>query len=159
MTVSTPVNPDGNRSPSPSPAPSGPQGDLELELMGLAHALYNLGTTVIHDSTKDAAAQGRTAKQLGPMVNDVVNHLGTIEDIGMQSRTMIPMQILSDIDNSKNPMNVTKERLERAATENQFMNGKIAAISSYQTLLNAELCQHFPELKEYLESATSSSSG
>ncbi|KAK1220994.1 hypothetical protein PQX77_016207 [Marasmius sp. AFHP31] len=129
MTVSTPANADSNRSPSPSPIPTGPQGDLELELMGLANAMYNLGTTVIHDSTKDAAAQGRTSKQLGPMVNDIVSHLGTIEEIGMQTRTMIPMQIISDIDNSKNPMNVTKERLERAATENQFMNGKIAAIS------------------------------
>lgn len=41
---------------------------------------------------------------------------------------MIPMQVLADIDNSKNPMQLTRERLERAATENQFMNGKIAAI-------------------------------
>ena len=47
----------------------------------------------------------------------------------MQTQTMIPMHILSDIDNCKDPMNVTKERLERAATENQFMNGKIHAIS------------------------------
>lgn len=43
--------------------------------------------------------------------------------------TMIPMQVLADIDNSRNPMQLTKERLERAATENQFMNGKIAAIT------------------------------
>ena len=39
------------------------------------------------------------------------------------------MQVLTDIDNSRNPMLMTKERLERAATENQFLNGKIAAIS------------------------------
>jgi mediator of RNA polymerase II transcription subunit 10 len=43
-------------------------------------------------------------------------------------RTMIPMQVLSEIDSSRNPMQLTRERLERAATENQFMNGKIAAI-------------------------------
>jgi mediator of RNA polymerase II transcription subunit 10 len=42
--------------------------------------------------------------------------------------TMIPMQVLADIDNSRNPMQLTRERLERAATENQFMNGKIAAL-------------------------------
>ena len=41
---------------------------------------------------------------------------------------MIPMQVLADIDNSRNPMQLTRERLERAATENQFMNGKIAAL-------------------------------
>jgi mediator of RNA polymerase II transcription subunit 10 len=38
------------------------------------------------------------------------------------------MQILTDIDNGRNPMHLTKDRLERAATENQFMNGKIQAI-------------------------------
>jgi hypothetical protein len=42
---------------------------------------------------------------------------------------MIPMQVLADIDNSRNPMQLSKERLERAATENQFMNGKIAALT------------------------------
>lgn len=44
-------------------------------------------------------------------------------------RTMIPMQVLTDVDNAKNPMQLTKERIERAATENQFMNGKIAALT------------------------------
>lgn len=44
--------PDSPRS-SQSPPPDGLQGDLELELFGLANALYNLGTTVINDSTKE----------------------------------------------------------------------------------------------------------
>lgn len=38
------------------------------------------------------------------------------------------MQVLTDIDNGRNPMHLTKDRLERAATENQFMNAKIKAI-------------------------------
>ena len=46
------VNADSPRS-SESPPPSGLQGDLELELHGLANALYNLGSTVINDSTKE----------------------------------------------------------------------------------------------------------
>lgn len=33
-----------------------------------------------------------------------------------------------DIDNARNPVQLTRDRLERAATENQFMNGKIHAI-------------------------------
>lgn len=49
---------------SQSPAPSGIQGDLELELLGLANSLYNLGTTVINDLSreKDKAGPG---KQVG----------------------------------------------------------------------------------------------
>ena len=60
--------------------------------------------------------------------NEVVHHLTTIDDMAQNIRTMIPFQVLQDIDNARNPMQLTKERLERAATENQFMNGKIAAI-------------------------------
>ena len=44
-------------------------------------------------------------------------------------QTMIPMQVLTDIDNARNPFHLTKDRLERAATENQFMNGKITSIN------------------------------
>lgn len=60
--------------------------------------------------------------------NDVVEHLANLDQLARNIRTMIPMQVLSDIDNSRNPMQITKDRIERAATENQFMNAKISAI-------------------------------
>ncbi|KAG6919460.1 hypothetical protein DXG01_005719 [Tephrocybe rancida] len=141
--------PDSPRS-SQSPAPSGSQGDLELELLGLANALYNLGTTVINDSTKERDRLGG-GKQVGLRVNEVVNHLGTIDDMAQHISTMIPLQVLTEIDNSRNPMQLTRERLERAATENQFMNGKIAAIDSYRKYLDDALAQNFPELEAYFQ--------
>ncbi|KAF8897131.1 hypothetical protein BD779DRAFT_1667150 [Infundibulicybe gibba] len=158
--------PDSPRS-SQSPAPSGTQGDLELELLGLANALYNLGTTVINDSTKERDKPGG-GKQVGLRVygisslasrtpnksnfcrNDVVAHLATIDDMAQHTSTMIPVQVLADIDAARNPMQLTRDRLERAATENQFMNGKIAAIESYHHYLNEALCQNFPELEAHL---------
>ncbi|KAG1762255.1 hypothetical protein EDD22DRAFT_892483 [Suillus occidentalis] len=124
--------PDSPRS-SQSPPPSGTQGDLELELLGLANALYNLGTTVINDSTKDRDRPGGAKlvglgacvlflasfvlrSQSSPMVrNEVVNHLMSIDNKAQDIQTMIPFQVLSDIDNARNPMQLTKERLERAA--------------------------------------------
>lgn len=141
-----PPVPDSPRS-SQSPAPSGPQGDLELELLGLANALYNLGTTVVNDSTKEKDKVG-SGKQVGHRVcvflpasrilrclneifalrNEVVHHLSMIDDMAAHIPTRIPIQIMSDIDNGRNPMHLTKDGLERAATENQFMNGKINAI-------------------------------
>ncbi|KAF8351310.1 hypothetical protein F5887DRAFT_936870 [Amanita rubescens] len=128
---------------SQSPPPLGAQGDLEMELMGLANALYNLGT--------DHKIGG--VKQVGMRVNDVVSHLGTIDNMAQDITTMIPDQILADIDNARNPMQLTKERLERAATENQFMNGKIVAIESYRTYLNEALVQAYPELGEVLSTS------
>jgi len=119
-------------------------------LHGLANALYNLGTTVINDSTKERDKPAG-AKQVGLRANEVVHHLTTIDDMAQNIRTMIPFQVLQDIDNSRNPMQLTKERLERAATENQFMNGKLAAIDSYRRLLNEALAKSFPDTAEYLD--------
>lgn len=70
----------------------------------------------------------RAAHAALPARNDVINHLATVDEMALHVQTMVPMQVLMDIDSSRNPMLLTKERLERAATENQFMNGKIHAI-------------------------------
>ena len=80
--------------------------------------------------------------------NDVVSHLGTIDNMAQEISIMIPTQVLADIDSARNPMQLTKERLERAATENQFMNGKILAIESYRTYLREALGQAYPEAVE-----------
>ncbi|KAH9928957.1 transcription factor subunit Med10 of mediator complex-domain-containing protein [Fomitopsis serialis] len=145
--------PDSPRASSESPPPAGVQGDLELELLGLANALYNLGTTVVNDLTKEKDRPGGGGKQVGMRVNEVINHLATIDDMSQHVHTMIPMQVLADIDSARNPLQLTKERLERAATENQFMNGKIQAIDSYRTHLDEVLTQTFPELTQYLSTS------
>jgi hypothetical protein len=58
----------------------------------------------------------------------VVGYLAGLDGMGSNLTTRVPMQVLTDIDNGRNPMHLTKDRLERAATENQFMNAKIKAI-------------------------------
>lgn len=97
--VSTPrPAPDSPRL-SQSPLPTGPQGDLELELLGLANALYNLGTTVINDSTKERQRPGSNGdatlgKPVGQRVNDVIGHLRVLDDMAQGIPIMIPMQVL-----------------------------------------------------------------
>ncbi|EKM59030.1 uncharacterized protein PHACADRAFT_249193 [Phanerochaete carnosa HHB-10118-sp] len=150
--ISTPA-PDSPRS-SESPVPVGLQGELEQELLGLANALYNLGTTVVSDLTKEKDKPGGGGKQVGMRVNDVINHLAAIDNMSQNVSTMIPVQVLAEIDNSRNPMQLTRDRLERAATENQFMNGKIQAIKSYREYYNEALMQSFPDLKEYLSESS-----
>ncbi|KAH7912476.1 mediator complex, subunit Med10, partial [Hygrophoropsis aurantiaca] len=135
---------------SQSPPPSGPQGDLELELLGLTNALYNLGTTVINDSTKERE-KSKLEKLAGPQANEVISHLSAIDGLAQHSQTMIPFQVLADIDSARNPFHLTKERLERAAAENQFMNGKMAAINSYSKVLNDSLTQNFPQTSPHIQ--------
>ena len=80
------------------------------------------------------------------------------------------MLSIRDIDNSKHPMFVSRDRIERAATENQWMNGKIKAIEvcrrpsinsrrlefihsakSYRDLLNEALVENWPETAPFLD--------
>ncbi|KZT39801.1 hypothetical protein SISSUDRAFT_984350 [Sistotremastrum suecicum HHB10207 ss-3] len=149
-------SPGANDSPRPdspiSPAPTGLNGDIELELIALANALYNLGTTAINDNSREKLDQNgnKPQKQIGSRVNEVVRHLATIEDLSRNVTTTIPIQVLADVDNARNPMILTRDRIERAALENQFMNGKIDAIQTYTELLDSALEQAFPELSPYL---------
>jgi hypothetical protein len=48
-------SPFGADSPprAETPPPDGVHGDIELELLALADALYNLGTTAINDNTRE----------------------------------------------------------------------------------------------------------
>jgi mediator of RNA polymerase II transcription subunit 10 len=48
------VKEDSPRPESPgSPAPEGVHGDIELELIALANALYNLGTSTVNDNSRE----------------------------------------------------------------------------------------------------------
>lgn len=65
--VQTPTNAPDSPREQESPPPEGIQGDLEMELLGLANALYNLGTTVVNDLTKEKDKPGG-GKQVGMRV-------------------------------------------------------------------------------------------
>lgn len=92
------ATPDSPGDPSQTPLPTGLQGDIELELIGLANALYNLGTTVVNDLTKERqnakSGESPAGKPVGQRVNDVIGHLSTIETMADGLTTMIPLQIL-----------------------------------------------------------------
>lgn len=80
------------------PPPPGVQGDVEMELLGLANALYNLGTTVVADSSKEKPAKGApdmsSGKPVGQRVNDVIGHLSAIDSVSASVSTMVPMQVI-----------------------------------------------------------------
>lgn len=104
------ATPDSQGDAAQSPVPTGLQGDLELELAGLANALYNLGTTVVNDLTKERlqnAKPGEPAptKPVGQRVNDVINHLSSVEELAEGLDTMIPMQILQYAHRASSPAN------------------------------------------------------
>ncbi|KZV81453.1 hypothetical protein EXIGLDRAFT_779700 [Exidia glandulosa HHB12029] len=139
-------DPQSPRESVSPPPPDGPLGDVEEEIRALHQALYELGCAVLDAHGPQKSAGGGPPKPLVPTkVNQVVAHLGRIEDIAEHINVLVPIQILDDVDNSRNPTTVTRDRIERAATENQFMHGKISAIEDYRSELLDALQEHFPE--------------
>jgi hypothetical protein len=57
-----------------------------------------------------------------------VQHLGAVDKLAPHLNTLIPTSVLLEVDQSRNPANFIRDVVERAATENQFMNGKIQAV-------------------------------
>lgn len=101
-----PVSADSPADGAQSPLPVGLQGELELELIGLANSLYNLGTTVVNDSTKEKAMvrpgslDSGGGKPVGQRVNDVIKHLAAIDEMAEGLRTLVPLEVLQYVPNT-----------------------------------------------------------
>jgi len=144
--VPEPHSPRESVSPPP---PDGALGEIEEEMKALHQSIYELGCSVLdtHVTKAGQVARERAATQVSAKVDQLVHHLSEIERIAQHIDSLVPIQVLDDIDNSRNPTIVTKDRIERAATENQFTNGKLEAIETYATMLDAGLREHFPEME------------
>ena len=53
----------------------------------------------------------------------------------------------SDLDQSRNPGHITKDRLEAVALENAFLHAKLDAITSYRDFLGDALADEWTELE------------
>ena len=58
----------------------------------------------------------------------MVRHLATLDLMSPELHTPVPLAVLESIDNARNPAAFTRETVERAATENQFLHGKMRAV-------------------------------
>ena len=53
----------------------------------------------------------------------------------------------SDLDQSRNPGHITKDRLEAVALENAFLHAKLDAVATYRDLLGDALADEWTELE------------
>ncbi|KAJ1857133.1 RNA polymerase II mediator complex subunit [Coemansia sp. RSA 1822] len=57
----------------------------------------------------------------------------------------IPEDVLGYVKEGRNPDEFTSQFIERVASENQFTNGKIAALTNFKQEFEAKLQEFFPE--------------
>ncbi|KAG0322900.1 Mediator of RNA polymerase II transcription subunit 10 [Dissophora globulifera] len=99
--------------------------DLELKLQELIECLLELSITVY-----DFQAESNTL--VHQKIQELISQLTDIEGFKDKLDMMVPWEVLSYIEDGKNPDLFSKSFVEAVAGENQFTNGKITALKASQ---------------------------
>ena len=63
----------------------------------------------------------------------------------------MPPELITYVDNGRNPDIYTREFVEGARRSNQLMKGKMEAFADFRDVLAREMATVFPELREDVE--------
>ncbi|KAF9919671.1 Mediator of RNA polymerase II transcription subunit 10 [Linnemannia zychae] len=117
--------------------------ELELKLQELIQSLLELSITVYD-------FQPESNPLVHQKIQELTKQLAEIEQFKDQIDMMVPWEVLSYIEDGKNPDSFSKTFVEAVAGENQFTNGKITAMKSFEAALTQNLGNTFPEdMAEY----------
>ncbi|KAI9306721.1 transcription factor subunit Med10 of mediator complex-domain-containing protein [Cunninghamella echinulata] len=114
---------------------------VEDQLYDLLQVLFEL-TVMVYDFQPDRN------KLVWNKVNAVLEGYKSINELKDELNLFIPEEVISYVENGKNPDLFTQGFISRAATENQFTNGKIKAVDDFRSLLSEEFAKSFPDLYE-----------
>ncbi|KAF9138264.1 Mediator of RNA polymerase II transcription subunit 10 [Linnemannia schmuckeri] len=106
---------------------------LEKKLQELIQSLLELSITVYDFQTESNSL-------VHQKIQELTQQLGEIEQFKDQLDMMVPWEVLSYIEDGKNPDLFSKTFVEAVAGENQFTNGK-----SFEAALAQNLGDAFPE--------------
>ncbi|KAK9761151.1 RNA polymerase II mediator complex subunit [Basidiobolus ranarum] len=111
---------------------------LELRLKELVESLLEIGITAYD-------FQAESGDLLNQRIGDLVNSYSQLNELKDSIDIQVPFDVLSFIEDGKNPDLFTREYVERLAAESHFTNGKIEAMKDFRGILENELNQTFPE--------------
>ncbi|KAK3808931.1 MAG: transcription factor subunit Med10 of mediator complex-domain-containing protein [Linnemannia elongata] len=111
---------------------------LEKKLQELIQSLLELSITVYD-------FQAESNSLVHQKIQELTKQLGEIEAFKDQLDMMVPWEVLSYIEDGKNPDLFSKTFVEAVAGENQFTNGKVTAMKSFEAALAQNLGDAFPE--------------
>ncbi|KAF9291617.1 RNA polymerase II mediator complex subunit [Mortierella alpina] len=97
--------------------------DLELKLQELIECLLELSITVYDFQTESGSL-------VHQKIQELITQLSDIEGFKDKLDMMVPWEVLSYIEDGKNPDLFSKTFVEAVAGENQFTNGKITALKA-----------------------------
>ncbi|CAE6432369.1 unnamed protein product [Rhizoctonia solani] len=136
-------------TPMPLPANAPPLQQVQARIRLVVQTLTELGVCSM-DVQPASANPELPAGLVGARVDQLVEHLGELEKLSSKLDMNVPLDVFRDIDQNKNPNNITKNLIDDTAAENQWINGRLHAIESYRDMLGEALREHFPALQPHL---------
>ncbi|CEL52755.1 Mediator of RNA polymerase II transcription subunit 10 OS=Ustilago maydis (strain 521 / FGSC 9021) GN=NUT2 PE=3 SV=1 [Rhizoctonia solani AG-1 IB] len=136
-------------TPMPLPANAPPLHQVQARIRLVVQTLTELGVCSM-DVQPASATPELPAGLVGARVDQLVEHLGELERLSSKLDMNVPLDVFRDIDQNKNPNNITKNLIDDTAAENQWINGRLHAIETYRDMLGEALREHFPALQPHL---------
>ncbi|KAI8060307.1 transcription factor subunit Med10 of mediator complex-domain-containing protein [Gongronella butleri] len=116
-----------------------PRQQIEDQLNDLLQVLFEL-SVMVYDF------QPQSNEHVRNKINAILEHFQSIDHLKDQLTEFVPEEVINYIETGRNPELFTQAFLSRAASENQFTNGKIQAVDDFRSLLSAEFTKSFPDL-------------
>ncbi|CUM52635.1 unnamed protein product [Debaryomyces tyrocola] len=116
------------------------------QLQGLIESFIELGV-LVHDN--QGTQQSHTA--LTHKTNQVISQLSSLTDSGFTHQYPIPVDVISYIEDGRNPDVYTREFVEVTAKSNARLKGKMLGFQKLRDVLGDKLGKEFPELGDAIE--------
>ncbi|KAI5377522.1 RNA polymerase II mediator complex subunit [Alternaria postmessia] len=127
--------------------------DVEAQLKDIVQNLYNLIVQAYdHHGSKTQEAMKREIQSL---IQNLVKLARTAPSVNIN----IPPEVMSYVENSRNPDIFTREFVETVQRMNQMLYGRVDAYHALQEQLALHVSSAIPELKDDVNSVVESTGG
>ncbi|KAJ2504160.1 RNA polymerase II mediator complex subunit [Coemansia sp. RSA 2052] len=111
---------------------------MERKIQESLETLSQIRVTVMnHESADEQVLQQR--------VDRLVRGYADMHLLKDRLNVNVPEEVLTYIKDGRNPDEFTSQFMERLASENQFTNGKISALTNFKQEYEAKIREFFPE--------------
>ncbi|KAJ1800349.1 RNA polymerase II mediator complex subunit [Coemansia sp. RSA 2399] len=111
---------------------------MEAKIREALETLSQIQVTVMnHESADEQVLQQR--------VDRLVRGYAEMHAVKDRMNVSVPEEVLAYIRDGRNPDEFTSQFMERVASENQFTNGKISALTNFKQEFEEKLKEFFPD--------------
>ncbi|KAJ1973769.1 RNA polymerase II mediator complex subunit [Dimargaris cristalligena] len=117
---------------------SSPCRQAEAKVKEIIDTLFELGITV-HEF------QSESGPVVHNRISDLIAKFAQLDELKDSVEGSVPLDVISCVEEGRNPDCLMRDVLDQVAAENQFTNGKIQSVRKFKDILLNELGNTLPE--------------